>query len=170
MIAPEPPAKKATALDRLREEYKSYLRTQRGLAESTIRHCIRFMERFLAFRFGDKLGDLNTITPDDIVAFLRKLKAGSGPSRQRRCRRICALCSSSCSGAGRPGAISPTACRGSPSRLLPICLAISSPKRSSGSLKRSGPTTAIGRRNYAMLLLMARLGLRAPEVDCDPAR
>jgi integrase/recombinase XerD len=69
--APEPPAKKATALDRLCEEYKSYLRKHRGMAESTSRYCIRIIERFLAFRFGDKLGDLNTITPDDIVGFLR---------------------------------------------------------------------------------------------------
>ena len=41
------------------------------------------MERFLAFRFGDKLGDLNAITPDDIVAFLSKLKAGSLPRRDK---------------------------------------------------------------------------------------
>jgi hypothetical protein len=80
---PEPPAKKATALDRLREEYEAYLRRQRGLAESTIAHCTRFLERFVAFRFGEKLGDLNAITPDDIVAFLCKLKAGSKPRRYK---------------------------------------------------------------------------------------
>ncbi len=51
---PEPPAKKATALDRLRDEYEAYLRRQRGLAESTIAHCTRFLERFVAFRFGEK--------------------------------------------------------------------------------------------------------------------
>src|SRR5208282_364736 len=73
---PPPPTKKTTARDRLRGEYETYLRRQRGLAESTIRNCIYYMERFLAFRFGDRLGDLNAITPDDIVAFLCKLKAG----------------------------------------------------------------------------------------------
>lgn len=41
------------------------------------------LPRFLTFRFGDKLGDLNAITPDDIVAFLCKLKAGS---TARRCK------------------------------------------------------------------------------------
>jgi site-specific recombinase XerD len=59
------------------------LRRQRGLAESTIAHCTRFLERFVAFRFGEKLGDLNAITPDDIVAFLCKLKAGSKPRRYK---------------------------------------------------------------------------------------
>ena len=61
--AAQPPAKKLTPLDRLREEYETYPRRQRGLAESTIKNCTGYMERFLAFRFGDKLGDLNAITP-----------------------------------------------------------------------------------------------------------
>ena len=75
--APRPPAQKIKALDRLREQYEHYLRRQWGLAESTIDNCSYYMERFLFFRFGNKLGDLNAITPDDIVAFLRRHKAGS---------------------------------------------------------------------------------------------
>ena len=84
--APEPPAKKSTALGRLREEYESYLRKQRGLAESTIDNCTGYMERFLAFRFGDTLGALNAIIPDDIVAFLGKLKPGWRPFRYTKHR------------------------------------------------------------------------------------
>ena len=143
--APQPPSKKLTALDCLREEYETYLRRQRGLAESTIDNCTRDMERFLAFRFGDKLGDLNAITPDDIVAFLNKLKAGSLPRRYKALpSHLCAVSSSSCSGAARPGVISPTACRASPTPILTTCLAISVPKRSDGSLKRSERTTPLG--------------------------
>jgi integrase/recombinase XerD len=52
---PQAPAKKSTALDRLRDEYAAYLRRQRGLAESTIDNCTGYMERFVAFRFGDQL-------------------------------------------------------------------------------------------------------------------
>jgi integrase/recombinase XerD len=79
---PAPPLpKKLTALDRLREEYETYLRKQRGLAESTIENCRLYMRRFLAFRFGDKLGDLNAITPNDVVAFLAELRTGSHPHR-----------------------------------------------------------------------------------------
>jgi integrase/recombinase XerD len=80
---PPAPAKKQTALDRLRGEYEAYLRRQRGLAESSIAHCTRFLERFMAFRFGESLGDLNAITPDDIVAFLCELKAGSKSRRYK---------------------------------------------------------------------------------------
>jgi hypothetical protein len=53
--AMQPPSKKLTELDCLREEYETYLRRQRGLAESTIDNCTSYMERFIAFRFGDKL-------------------------------------------------------------------------------------------------------------------
>jgi integrase/recombinase XerD len=67
---PEPPTKKAKALDHLRDEYAAYLRRQRGLAESTIDNCTGYMERFLAFRFGDRLGDLNAITPERYRRFL----------------------------------------------------------------------------------------------------
>ena len=162
--APQPPVKKLTPLDRLREEYEAYLRRQRGLAESTIANCAHYMERFLAFRFGAKLGDLNAITPDDIVAFLGKLKAGSRRVDTSRRRPICATCSSFCSGAARPSAISPTACRASPRPPATTCHAILTPKRSSGCIEAVRTNDAVGRRNYAMLLLMARLGLRAPEV------
>ena len=81
----QPPAKRLTARERLREEYEAYLRRQRGLAEGTVRNSLYYGERFLSFRFGEKLGDLRAITPDDIVAFLRELKAGA---KARRCKAL----------------------------------------------------------------------------------
>ena len=159
----QPQTKKLTPLDRLRDEYQGYLRKQRGLAESTIYHCRRFMERFIAFRFGNKRADLNAITPDDVVAFICQLKVGSHPRRQQA----------------------------PPSHLRSLFkflfwsgktkrdLAVSLPRVATASdhlprhLKREEiqrliesvrTDDVIGRRNYAMLLLMARLGLRAPEV------
>jgi integrase/recombinase XerD len=47
--APPSPARKPTALDRLRDEHEAYLRRPRGLADSTIYHCKRYMKRFPAF-------------------------------------------------------------------------------------------------------------------------
>ena len=80
----QPPAKRLTARECLREEYEAYLRRQRGLAEGTVRNSLYYGERFLSFRFGEKLGDLRAITPDDIVAFLRELSGrGSGRSGLR---------------------------------------------------------------------------------------
>ena len=162
--ATQPPSKKLTALDCLREEYETYLRRQRGLAESTIDNCTRYMQRFLAFRFGDKLGDLNAITPDDIVAFLSKLKAGSLPRRYKalpsHLRSLFKFLfwsgKTKCNLANSLPRVAQTN-----SDNLPRYL---SPEEVRRLIEAVRTNDAIGRRNYAMLLLMARLGLRAPEV------
>jgi len=155
--------KKSTPLERLRAEYEDYLRKQRGLAESTIYHCTRFMERFLAFRFGAKLGDLNAITPDDIVAFICQLKAGSHPRRQKalpsHLRSLFKFLF--WSGKTRRDLAQSLPHVATASDNLPRYLKSEEIQRLIESA-RTGD--AIGRRNYAMLLLMARLGLRAPEV------
>ena len=75
--------KAPTALERLRAEYETYLREQRGLTKATIYHCVRFLERFMTFRFGTNLGDLNDITPADIVAFLREVMGRKTPYRDK---------------------------------------------------------------------------------------
>ena len=160
---PEPPAKKATALDRLRDEYEAYLRRQRGLAESTIAHCTRFLERFVAFRFGDKLGHLNAITPDDIVAFLCKLKAGSKPRRYKavpsHLRSLFKFLFWSGQTRRNLADSLPRVATGTDH--LPRYL---KPEEIQRLIEAVRTDDAIGRRNYGMLLLMARLGLRAPEV------
>jgi integrase/recombinase XerD len=163
-IAPPPPKKKLTPLDRLREKYQAYLRRQRGLAESTIANCTHYMERFLAFRFGDELGDLNAITPDDIVAFVGKLKAGSLP---RRCKALPSHLRNLFkflfwSGKTKRNLANslPRVAQTNPSN-LPRHL---DPEEIRRLIEAVRTDDATGRRNYAMLLLMARLGLRSPEV------
>jgi len=78
---PEPPRRAPTALARLRSEFETYMREQRGLAEKTIYAGLSFYDRFMAFRFGAKLGPLDDITPADIVAFLREVRGRKTPYR-----------------------------------------------------------------------------------------
>jgi hypothetical protein len=80
---PTPPRKTPTALERLRTDYEPYLRDQRGLTKATTYHCVSFLNRFMAFRFGDTLGDLNDITPHEIVDFLRKLRSDGNAPRDK---------------------------------------------------------------------------------------
>ena len=162
--SPNPARIVPTALDRLRGEYDAYLRHQRGLSEATIYHCLSFLKRFMTFRFGAKLGNLNDITPDDIVGFLRKVMRGPQPCRDKtppthlrnlfrflfwsgKTKRDLA-CSI-------PRVTHPRhthlARHLKPEEIERLIVAV-----------RSADT--IGRRNYAMLLVIARLGLRAPEV------
>ena len=160
---PQPPAKRSTARERLREEYEAYLRRQRGLAESTIGNSLHYMERFLAFRFGDKLGDLKAITPDDIVAFLCKLKAGAKPRRYKalpsHLRSLFKFLF--WSGKTKRNLADSLPRVATASDNLPRYL---KPEEIQRLIEAVRTDDAIGRRNYAMLLLMARLGLRAPEV------
>lgn len=157
---PVPKSQVMTALDRLGKEYEAYLRHQRGVSESTIYHYLHLFKRFMAFRFGERLGNLNDIKPDDIVTFLRELM-------QRRDKKP------------------PTLLRslfrflfwsGKTRRDLTVCVPRVRHSRQSNLPRHLKPETierlisavrsddAIGRRNYAMMLMIARLGLRAPEL------
>jgi hypothetical protein len=80
---PTPKTVRSSPLDRLRSEYVAYLRDQRGLTEATIYHCVSFLNRFMASRFGDTLGNLNDITPHDIVDFLSKLRSDGKAPRDK---------------------------------------------------------------------------------------
>lgn len=150
-------------LDRLRSEYVAYLRDQRGLTEATIYHCVRFLHRFMAFRFGDTLGNLNDITPHDIVDFLRKLH-GDGkaprdktpPSHLRNLFRFLFWSGKT----KRDLAASIPRVAQPPRSTLPRYL---KPKEVETLLDAVWSADPTGRRNYAMLMILARLGLRAPE-------
>jgi site-specific recombinase XerD len=161
---PKPQPKAPTALDRLREEYEAYLRNQRGLSEATIYHCLAFLRRFMTFRFGEKLGDLNSITPGDIVRFLHRVRAGTKPYRDKtpptHLRNLFRFLF--WSGKTRhdlanaiPHVAQP------PESHLPRYLKAEAVERLIDAVRSNDP---IGRRNYAMLLVIARLGLRAAEV------
>jgi site-specific recombinase XerD len=160
--APLPTA--PTALERLRSEYETYLREQRGLADTTMYHCVRFLYRFMTFRFGAKLGNLNDIAPADIVAFLRDVmgrkpgyKDKTPPTHLRNLFRFLFW-----SGKTKRdlAASLPRVARAKRSH-LPRSL---KPEEIERLIDAVWARTAIGRRNYAMILLLARLGLRALEV------
>ncbi|NOX96277.1 MAG: tyrosine-type recombinase/integrase [Alphaproteobacteria bacterium] len=148
----------------LQRQYEDYLRHQRGLSEATIYHCLRFLDRFMAFRFGEVLGDLNAITPDDVIAFLSRLRNGSQPSRDKtpptHLRSLFKFLFWSGRTKRNLASSIPRMAHAGPST-LPRYL---NREEISQLIDAAHADNAIGRRNYAMLLIMARLGLRAPEV------
>jgi integrase/recombinase XerD len=147
-----------------RAEYTAYLRQQRGLSKATIDHCLYVSERFLTFRFGEAVGDLNAIGPDEIVSFLLKLHTGKKPYR---CKSLSSLLRNLFQFLFWSGKIQrnltdsiPRIAQPQPVN-LPRFLKPWEVQRLIDSVERRD---AMGRRNYAMLLLQARLGLRAIEV------
>ena len=163
-VRPEPKKKKKapTPLDRLQTEYESYLCDQRGLTDATIYHCVSFLKRFMAFRFGDTLSNLDDITPHDVVDFLRKLRGGTaprdktGPSHLRNLFRFLFWSGKT----KRDLAASIPRVRQPAMSTLPRYL---KPDEVDKLLDATWAATPVGRRNYAMLMVLARLGLRAPE-------
>jgi integrase/recombinase XerD len=151
-------------LEALRLEYEEYLRSQRGLSEKSIYDCWRFADRFLHFRFKRRRCNLSKITPADIARFMQHLISRGKPFRDktppthlrnffqflfRSGRTNVNLAASVPRIAQRHASALP--------RYLP-------PEQVETVISAVKADTAIGRRNYAMVLLMARLGLRAREV------
>jgi integrase/recombinase XerD len=161
---PKRPQKAPTALERLREEYEIYLRHQRGLSDATITKSLEFLKRFMTFRFGGRLGNLNRLTPGDIVAFLCEIRAHTQPYRDKtpptHLRNLFRfLFWSGKTKRNLANAIPRVAMP--PQSDLPRHL---DPKAVEQIIDAIWSGDPVGLRNYAMILLTARLGLRAPEV------
>lgn len=155
---------KATARAELRRDYETYLRGQRGLSERTIFHCWRYADRFLEFRFGKKTGDLTQITAADIIAFLLHLKATKPHFRDKtpatHLRNFFRYLFKAGKTAKNLALGIPRVAQRYGAR-LPRHLTPEQVETLIGAVRSDRPT---GRRDYAMVLLLARLGLRAPEV------
>ena len=164
-VAPAPmPTLKEMARAALKRDYETYLRRQRGLSERTIYHCWRHADRFLEFRFGEDVGDLSQIAAADIATYLRHLTGRTPPYRDKT---VCTHLRSFFRylfKSGRTPANLALGILSVPQRYearLPRHL---TPKQVDTLLDAVRTGRAGSRRNYAMALLMARLGLRAPEV------
>ena len=147
-----------------RTDYEDYLYRQRGLSQRTIFQTWRFADRFFDYRFGAGDIDLAILTPGDTVGFLQHLLTKRTPYRDKtasthlRCLFQYLF---------KTGATSVNLALCVPSvaqrwdARLPRYL---SPDQIEAILASVRANPKHGWRDYAMLLLMARLGLRAPEV------
>ena len=161
---PLPPPPAPESMEELSAAYGDWLRHQQGLGKSTIRQRRAFLRRFMTFRFGAAPGDLNSIAPEDALTFLdmpstTTCKSAAGyratPLRSLfrflfatgRTRRNLVLCV--------PRVATPR------SRALSRHLPAEDVRQLIASIHDDD---GLGRRNHAMLLAMARLGLRAEEV------
>jgi site-specific recombinase XerD len=163
MPVPIPTPKEIARAD-LRREYEEYLRRQRGLSERTIPHCWRLADRFLEFRFGDAVGNLAEITLTDIAGFLQHVQAQPRPNRSKSLSTHLRTFFRYLFQAGK---IATNLAAGIPSvaqrygARLPRHLTAEQVETLLAAVRSDTPQ---GRRNYAMALLLARLGLRAQEV------
>ena len=154
-----------TPTQRLEEEFQQYLKQERRLAPNTLPNYLASARRFLAECFVDRKAGLDSLCAADVVRFVRKEAARI--HNPHRAKSMTNGLRSFLQYAFYRGIIS-TDLRSSVPTVANWSMA---------SLPRSLPSdevehllaqcdrdTALGRRNLAILLLLARLGLRAGEV------
>jgi site-specific recombinase XerD len=165
-----------TALGQLIQDFERYLSAERGLSRSTLVDYPLIARRFLSDRFGNNSVRVKALRPRDIHRFIiRHLKAGS----RGQAKRVVSALRSFLRFLHQRNKITINLATAVPGVAdwrfshLPRSLPQNQVKQLLASCDR---TTPVGRRDYAILLLMARLGLRAGEIakmtldDLDWAR
>ena len=164
VIPPSSSESQSDAVHTIEKEYRRYLAQERGLNPLTIQQQISLIRRFLLASFGSCAIDLAKLNPDHVRQFTMSLA-------QRLKRRSTQTVLSALKGFLRflylqgetatnlAGSVLKIACWRLAS--LPKFISAEKVEHLLSVVDRSNPT---GLRDYAILLLLARLGLRAGEV------
>lgn len=149
---------------RIADEFAEYLCKDRALAPSTISSYRPLVESFLVHCFGSGSIDLSAVCPRDVIAFVRydatRRSAVSAKNTAVALRSFLRYLQYRGFIDQDLSSAVPTVAAWSLSN-VPRGLTREQVTRLLASCNRR---TAMGRRNYAVLLLLARLGLRAGEV------
>ncbi|MGB9485733.1 MAG: site-specific integrase [Terriglobia bacterium] len=153
-----------TPVERAADAFARYLRNERALAEAAVVNYVPFVRRFLADRFGDRPVRLSRLCADDVVGFVQR----QAPRLHlKRAKLLTTALRSFLRYARYRGGITcdlaaavPTVANWSMAS-IPRAIPAEAVRRLLASISQR---TATGRRDYAILLVLARLGLRAGEV------
>jgi site-specific recombinase XerD len=164
-VPPAPPAEPPTPYDAVLAEYVSFLRVHRGFAELTVAQHRRWGAAFLAqVSHRRPRIDLAALGVADVEAVAVTL----AEVLDRRSRQILTTTLESLLRYLRSAGHVPRTCVPFLPRMktyalsaLPSAIAWTDVERAVASLDRAG---GLGRRNYAMVMLVATYGLRAAEV------
>jgi site-specific recombinase XerD len=156
--APQNPAQQLT------DDYWHFLLVERSLSVATAKGWLPFIDKFLFERFGAGKLKLSELNATDVTAFVQRHARRHSPSQARK---LVTAMRSFLRYLRYKGLVDadldttvPTVARWALSS-LPKYLPAVDVRR---VLDHCDQTTSTGRRNYAILLLLARLGLRAGEV------
>ena len=153
-----------TPHDRIFKEFDAYLRTERGLAPKSIIRHLPVIRRFLheVCPAGDD--DLGKISQEDVILYIERHAQDWSP---RTGKAMCSSLRTFLRYLHHRG-LNPRALAGCVPSMrqwklatLPTYLSAAQVQKALDGCNR---TTAIGRRDYAILMMLAKLGLRANEV------
>jgi len=162
-----PPSKSApprSLVQQLTDNYRQFVVEERALSPETADAWVRFIDEFLSERFSASALKLSELRAADVTAFVQRHAHRHSPSRARR---LVTAMRSFLRYLRYKGLIDAELDRAVPKvarwslSSLPKHLPAAAVQR---VLDGCDLETSAGRRNYAILLLLARLGLRAGEV------
>jgi site-specific recombinase XerD len=165
VVSPEKiPPRRLTPVEQAVDAFERYLRNERRLAEAAVVNYVPFIRRFLADRFGDRPVRLSRLCAGDVVQFVQR----QAPRLHlKRAKLLTTALRSFLHYVRYRGDIAsdlaaavPTVANWSMTS-IPRAIPAEAARRLLASIDRH---TATGRRDYAIVLLLARLGLRAGEV------
>lgn len=164
-VTPSRPPARLSPRHPIEKQFEHYLREERRLSTASLLNSLPFVRQFLADRFVNEPIELNQLRPSDVTGFVLGKVRTMSPSRAkllvgalRSFFRFLVLRGAIV--ADLTGAV-PTVADWR-SSTLPKGIEPSEVRR---LLKNCDRRTATGRRDYAVLLLLARLGMRAGEVS-----
>ena len=163
-ISPPKPTFNDSPLSHLKGQYENYLLKERGLSTATGSGYWPYIQRFLLERFGNKPMRFCALCPQDIDSFLLR----HAPERTARVAQLMvSALRSFLRFLFRYGETKCDLSAGVPTvaawRLSEVPKYIK-PEEVECLLESCNRTTSVGQRNFSILLLMARLGLRAGEI------
>lgn len=164
----------STPVDDLVAGFARHIREQQGLAPSTIERYTMAARQFLQSRFGADAVDMGAVVATDIIEFIRSQAVHLQPTGLKcvvtalrsflRYGQYCGVVTRELVAAV------PAVATWATTPALPRAI---SPEHARRAIDSCDLGTAIGLRDQAILLILARLGLRANEVvtlqldDCD---
>jgi site-specific recombinase XerD len=162
--APPPKAERPNAMEQLIGGYERFLVEERNLSPNSIAHLRLFARRFLTENFCDGPLKLSILRATDVTTFIQRHAHDHGPFNARR---LVSTTRSFLRYLHYKGLVETDLSLAVPKvarwRLstLPKHLPAAQVRQ---VLRHCDRSTALGRRDYAILLLLARLGLRAGEI------
>jgi integrase/recombinase XerD len=153
-----------TLAERLQSEFRRYLQQERALASTTQTHYVRFLSEFLKERFGAGRVELSELCAADVTGFVRRRAV---TIQSKRVQLMTTALRSFLRFARYRGDIDHDLAACVPAvtnwklSTIPRALPHDQVELVLASIDRK---TAIGRRDYAILLILARLGLRGGEI------
>ena len=164
VIRPRPEHNESTPTQQAVDAFTTYLRQERALCDKTLIQYGPFIERFLSERFGQGPVEFAALQAGDVIGFVKQQAALLSPARAKAATTALRSFLRYLRYRGEIqldlAAAVPTVPNWSMTG-IPRAIA---PDHLKAVFAHCPRDTPVGRRDYAILMLLARLGLRAGEI------